>query len=283
MNTMEWGQISTASLIGMVFSLMISVGLPILLLVLLRKKTKAKFSAFFIGCGIFVVFALVLEQILHTVVLTATGTLVTGNVFLYALYGGLAAALFEESGRLVAMKFLMKKNLNKQNALMYGAGHGGIEAIIIVGVTYVSNLLTSVMINSGAIQLSMSMLDENMQRTTFEQLRVLWELPSWQFYLAGVERIFAIVLHIGLSVMVYQAIKTGQKKYWFIAFGLHFLVDFVTVIVSGFGAPVWVIEVILFAMLIPIILCVRKLYMEDADGQEERNGEAAGKEAYENN
>ena len=46
---------------------------------------------------------------------------------LYAVYGGLMAALFEETGRYSAMRFLVKP-MDFPNAFMYGAGHGGVEA-----------------------------------------------------------------------------------------------------------------------------------------------------------
>lgn len=265
---MEWGTISGASMMGMVVSLIISVVLPVVLLILVYKKAKANILPFFIGCGVFVVFALILEQIMHTVVLGVTGTLLTGNVILYGLYGGLAAALFEETGRWVAMKFLMKKNLNRQNAIMYGVGHGGIEAMLLVGLTYVSNLLTSVMINTGLLQVSMATLDESLQVTTFEQLKVLWELPSWQFYMAGVERMSAIALQIALSVLVYKSVKAGSKKYWLIAFSLHFAVDFLTVVIMGYGAPVWLLELLLVVMVVLIGLYVYKQYKaEEAEDE----------------
>ena len=61
----EWGTVSIASMLGMMITLIIAVGLPVILLTLVYKKTKAKISSFFIGCGIFVLFALILEQIMH--------------------------------------------------------------------------------------------------------------------------------------------------------------------------------------------------------------------------
>lgn len=264
MNTiMEWGTVSTASLIGMVFSLILSLGLPITLLILTNKKLKATITSFIIGCAVFVVFALVLEQLLHSVVFTFTGTLLTNNIFLYGLYGGLAAALFEETGRLIAMKFFMKQTLDKQNALMYGIGHGGIEAILLVGLTYVSNLMTALMINSGAMQASMALVDEELQQTTFQQIKVLWELPSWQFYMAGIERLIAITLQIALSVLVYRAVANHSRKFWFIAFGIHFAVDFLTVVITGLGAPIWIVEVLLLVAVAFVSCYTYKLYQEE--------------------
>lgn len=259
---LEWGTVSMASMIGMVFSFLVSVGLPIALMIIAYKKYKANILHFFIGCAIFVVFALVLESIMHQVVFSATGTLITGNVFLYALYGGLAAALFEETGRFVAMKFFMKKDLNKQNALMYGIGHGGIEAIMLVGMTYISNLLSAVMINSGLLANSMALLDEETQITSFNQIKVLWETPAWHFYMAGVERVAAIVLQIALSVLVYRAVKEKCGRFWLIAFLIHFAVDFITVVlVNGLNLPIWLFELLLLAAVGLIAWYARKQYL----------------------
>ncbi|MBP3576770.1 MAG: YhfC family intramembrane metalloprotease [Lachnospiraceae bacterium] len=264
MNTvMEWGTVSAASLIGMVFSLILSIGLPIVLLICVKIKLKANLTSFIIGCATFIVFALMLEPLLHSVVLTATGTLLTDNIILYGLYGGLAAALFEETGRLIAMKFFMKESLNKQNSLMYGIGHGGIEAILLVGMTYVSNLMTAVMINSGALQASMELVDAELQQTTFEQIKVLWELPSWQFYMAGVERLAALVLQIALSVLVYKAVAKKNRTYWFIAFGIHFAVDFLTVVITGLGAPVWIVEIVLLVAVAFVAYYAYQLYKKE--------------------
>lgn len=91
---MIWGTVSSASMVGMVISLLLSVGLPIFLCIFIYKKTKAWVPAFFIGCGIFVGFAMILEQICHAIVLTVTGSVIRDNIWLYAIYGGLAAALF---------------------------------------------------------------------------------------------------------------------------------------------------------------------------------------------
>ena len=224
--TMIWGTVSGASMVGMVISLLLSVGLPIFLCIFIYKKTKAWVPAFFIGCGIFVGFAMILEQICHAIVLTVTGSVIRDNIWLYAIYGGLAAALFEECGRWIAMTFCLKKHLTRENALMYGAGHGGIEAFLILGMSSMSNLLTAAMINGGLMEKTMTALEPAQQEVTYHQLSVLWTTPAYQFYLAPVERISAIALQIALSILVYSAVKTGRKLQLAAAFGLHFAVDF---------------------------------------------------------
>ena len=262
---MEWGRVSTASIVGMIFTLLVAFGIPIFLMILVRIKTRARISVFFIGCGFFIAFVLILEQILHAIVLTAAGNILQSNIFLYGLYGGLAAALFEETGRFIAMKFCMKKCLDKNNALMYGVGHGGVEAILLVGLTYVNNLIYSMMINSGRLQQTMSLLEPSMQDALYSQLQALWQLPAYQFYLGGVERIFAIGLQICLSVFVYMCVKTGRKKFWAGAFLLHFMVDFLTVVTAGLGLPTWAVELEVLVMVAVIAGFTVKLYKADGE------------------
>ena len=261
---MEWGTVSAASIIGMLFSLIVSIGLPIALGVVVYKKTHARLSSCFIGAGIFVVFALILEQILHAIVMAVNPTLQSRTI-LFGLYAAMAAGLFEETGRFVAMKFFMKKSLDKGDALMYGVGHGGVEAILLVGLTYVNNLIVSIMINTGSIQLTMSQMEPALQETTYQQLQALWQSPAYVFYMAGVERISAIVLQICLSVLVYKCVKTGQKKFIAGAFLLHFIVDFVTVVTAGFGLPIWAVEIEVIVIVAIIAWGVVRIYKKDID------------------
>ena len=103
---------------GMFTTLAIAIGLPVIVMnnfsfivirmIVFMKKLHGKFLPVLIGAGTFIVFALLLEQLLHTVVQLVFKERLTQNVFAYAVYGGLAAALFEETGRFLAMKYLMK-------------------------------------------------------------------------------------------------------------------------------------------------------------------------------
>ncbi len=210
--------VPAANIMAMVFVMLIAVGLPILLVVCWKCKAKAKWYPFFLGCGTFIVFALLLEQICHTVVQLVTGTLLTDSIVFYAIYGGLAAGIFEETGRLVAMKFCMKKDLDKQNAIMYGIGHGGIESVLLIGMTYISNLSLAVTINSGMLGEVIAALEAQATGSSqafLAQVSALWELPASDFMMAGVERISAIGLHIVMSYLVYLAVK-HRKPGWYI-------------------------------------------------------------------
>lgn len=256
--------VPAANMIGMAVSLIVSVGLPIALCIIVRRKIRARISSFFIGAATFIVFALILEQILHTVVFSAAGTALTGNIWLYALYGGLAAGLFEETGRYLAMRLCMKKTLNKQNAIMYGVGHGGIEAILIVGMRCISHLLVSVSINSGQLGMLLPTtgLDETMSQQVTAQLSALSTTPALHFYLAGVERISAIMFHISASYLVYLAVKKRKISWYLLAILAHFLLDAITVVMAAY-LPVLALEGILLVFCGGLACVIWRMYHKE--------------------
>ena len=133
-------------------------GVPIALFIAGRVKLKARISSFFIGAGTYLLFAMLLKQLLHVLVIQFCGLNAQSRPWLYYVYAALAAAVFEETGRLVAMKFWMKKWLDFPNALMYGIGHGGVEAILLGELSGISNLVSMLMINSGAMQNTLTAL-----------------------------------------------------------------------------------------------------------------------------
>lgn len=227
------------------------IAVPVALAWWLVKKQKACLTTILIGAGVFIVFALLLEPILHMLVLKGPhGPAIMGNVWLYALYGGLAAGLFEETGRFLAMKFLLKKEPSKAlPAIAYGAGHGGVEMILIFGMTMISNLVLSVMINTGAAETLLATAPANaleQVQTQFEQLETT---AAGSYFLGLWERVSALILQLGLSIL------------------LHFLVDACAVVISK-NASMAFTEVVIFAMALAVgamgFLLARKLDGETA-------------------
>ena len=237
---MTVGMVPGASIAGMVFSLVVSFALPIGLFVYAKKKLGAKAAPFLIGCGVFFVMVLMLEAAIHRIVFQLAGEALTGSVILYAVYGGLMAALFEETGRYIAMRFLVKP-MDFPNAFMYGAGHGGVEAMLLCGVASISNIASAVMINSGTMSAQLATLDAEKAADTAAALSALWTTPSLTFFAGGVERIIAVVLHLSLSILVFQSIRKKAPMELVRAYLFHFVVDAASVLLHAF-VSIWVVE-----------------------------------------
>ncbi len=258
------GTVPALSIIGMCFAFIVAVGLPMGLMVYAFLKLKADMLWFGIGAATFIIFALVLEQCLHVVMLKQFGEALAENLLVKAVYGGLAAGVFEEMGRFTSMNLFKKKGINKLNALMYGIGHGGIEAIIIVGLTSISNLIASIMINTGTFEPMLASLDDEVKAQTLSQISLLWTTSPLDFYLAGVERVVAITLHICLSYIVYKAVTNKKVQLLLLAIVLHAGLDFVTVLLAGYVSSL-VLELVLLVLVAIIAVLVFKIYSNDRE------------------
>ena len=259
------GTVPALSIVFMIITCAISFGVPIALFIYLRLVKKADIYPFFAGCTVMLLFAFILESGAHSLVLSSpAGSAIKGNIWLYAIYGGFMAGLFEETGRYLAFSFALKKYRAKNvNALMYGAGHGGFEAMVIVGLTMINNIVWSFMINSGRIaELTGSLTGDQLAQAQ-QSIGLLISTPSYQFLLGGVERLFAILLHISLSVLVWFAVKWEGKLYLYpMAILLHFAVDAAAALLSGLGVNVVVIEAVVAVLTTAVAFFARRLWRE---------------------
>ena len=214
----------------------LGIAVPVFLAWWLVKKHKVNIRTILIGAAVFIVFALVLETILHQIVLKGPhGESITGNIWLYALYGGLAAGIFEETGRFLAMKFLLiKEPTEAKTAVAYGVGHGGVEMMIIFGLTMISNLAIAAMINGGQADMLLGSAPAEARSQMEMQFASLETATAGSFLLGLWERISALILHVGLSIIVWTAVRKGGKWLWLFpaAIMLHFLVDGMAVVLS---------------------------------------------------
>ena len=228
--------VPVSSLIMMAANAFLGIAVPVCLAVYLVRKHRAKLSSILIGAGTFLLFALVLESILHQLVLKGPhGSDILGNTLLYALYGGLAAGVFEETGRFLSMKFLMKKEPSKPlPGIAYGVGHGGAEMLIIFGITMINNIVISALINSGQADAIFAKVPEEAAGQLQAQLDQLQTLGAGTLLIGLWERFSALILHLGLSMLVWVAVRKGGKWLWLFpaAIVLHAIVDAGTVLLQ---------------------------------------------------
>jgi uncharacterized membrane protein YhfC len=208
-------------------ALLVDVLFPILVALYLRRRFGAAWRFFLYGALIFFVFQMITRVPLVQVL---TGALGVGawsreGQILWIAGLSLSAGLFEEVGRLVGYRWLFRPNDRTwENALMYGAGHGGIESILLVGILGVLGSLVTV------LTLGNANLDAiGLTPVQVAQIQALLAVPGWLPLLGGFERICTMALHIALSVMVLQVFVRRSLRWLWLAIGLHGLANFVIV------------------------------------------------------
>ncbi|MCL1803534.1 MAG: YhfC family intramembrane metalloprotease [Eubacteriaceae bacterium] len=230
----------------------ICFALPIILYLIFKSYYNIKFFPAVLGAAVFVVFALGLEQLFHALVLGSESgaAFMQNSPYAFAAYAGLAAGVFEETGRFAAFKALKKKYMQPENAISYGIGHAGIEAWLIASLQHILFFFAAMAYNSGS-----------RTEAAISAAQALAATPPIVILLSAVERISAIALHIGLSILVWPAASlTGYMHYYFFAVFLHAAADFIAALFqAGSITSVALIEALLFAISAATLFFALKL------------------------
>lgn len=211
--------------------------LPIGVAVFIHRRTGAGWRLFFIGAVTFI-----LSQVLHIPfnwLVGQTGLLpddlnTTANLLITAAFLGLSAGVFEETGRYLAYRYWAKDARYWSRGLMLGAGHGGIEAILLGVLAAVGIVGLVVTANSEAM---MSTIPADQQALITDSLTSLLDQPWYALLLGAVERVFAIAAHLALSVMVLQVFLRGSLRWLFLAIGYHALFNMIAVVAVSRVGP----------------------------------------------
>lgn len=187
------------------------------------------------------------------------------NALLMALYGGLMAGFFEECGRFIAMKVLLKKKHNDtHNALMYGVGHGGVEMFILLVFGMVNNVIYSIMLNLGQTKILLEPLDSVNRNILQSAFNTLVATSPCVFLISSIERILAIIGQIALSVIVWFAVVKENRKYLLlVAILLHLILDASAAWLAQIGVPVLVIELEVLLVVSVIVLCAKVVWKRE--------------------
>lgn len=234
--------------------------IPIAAILIFKLKNKGvKLRYVFVGAVTFVVFALILEQIVHYFMLP---TIKQSGALVYTLYGALCAGIFEETGRFAAYKLFCKRENDPRASLMYGLGHGGVEAIILLGMTMLSYAMTAVTINTMGAEAVFATVPAEQREIAEAQMAVLMQYNMSGALLSVAERILAMTLHVSMSVVVFAAIKMKGKLWLYpAAIVLHALFDVPAALYqTGTITSLGVVELLLLAEDIVMVIIAVKVY-----------------------
>lgn len=264
----------------------LAITIPVVLIVAWKMYTKRSLVPFWVGIMVFIAFSRMLEMIPHSLFLLSSNPVskaINGNVVLYVIYAATVAALFEETGRYLAFRFVLTKHPNKETAVTYGIGHGGIECVLVLGVTYIQYYAYGQLINSGSMDKMLSAYKDSSQSVdALNQLITnIKGVTKMTCYIADLERISAMMVQIALSILVFQAVYVAGKKYmYWVAVALHFLMDVPAALYQKGVLKLLPTEIILFVYAALVLALGVKIYQglktggTPADVQKKKNQKA---------
>ncbi len=267
--------IGRSSIPSLIITVIAMIAIPVIFFVYWRRKHKERTKIIWLiaGAAGFLVSARVLELGVHYLCIIADNPVsrfINGNTVAFVLYGITMAGVFEECGRHLILKYVMKKNRTRENAVLYGIGHGGIEILAVILPSIITYLAVAVLFSGGDT--------ENALRT----LNITGEtaaaaLPSVQAAAAFdygamamnvIERLFAMLLHIGLTVIVYYGVINAKKVCLPAAILLHMAMDTFPALYQRGAVPLWAVEVWAVCWVALIVWIAAMLYRKMPKGTE---------------
>lgn len=220
-------------------TLLLSLVFPLLLAIWFCRKYKAPVTTVLLGALTFLIFQLILRipllRILQSYYPGTNPNLEGWNLVFYSFFMAFTAALFEEGGRVLVYKLFLKKKTDRINAIAFGIGHGGFEAISLVGFTYINNLILMAVINLGILNPA-----NDPTGALSKAADLIINTSPVMFLMAGIERVLSIILHIGFSLLVVYGLASKKTRFVLYAFLAHFVLNFPLVFIQGMAGGMYI-------------------------------------------
>lgn len=262
---------SNLSIVSIIVTLFVSFILPLAFLVgyALGHKKQGIWSAWLLGALGFFVPQILIRLPILTGLSQSAGFAAFAQNHPVAYGFGLAftAGLFELAGRYAVARCL-KKNLTCRRALAAGLGHGGIEAILITGLAYLSNVVFLVMLQTGGFEAAIAQTTAAGGDVTplLTEKDALMNTPWTMFLLAGYERLLAMTCHVAMSMMVCYGVHANRVLPWTLGcLAVHTCMDFIASISLFIGrgltlaAAYTIIYILLTAITVLSILILQNI------------------------
>ncbi len=263
--------ISRSSIPALAITVVLMIAIPVLFFVYWRRRYKEQTRIGWLIAGAvgFIVSARVLELGVHYLCLIADNPVsrfINGKAVAYVLYGITMAGVFEECGRHVVMKWVLKRNRTRENAVLYGIGHGGIEILVVLLPSIISYLAVAVLFSMGNTENALSALKIT-EETAFAALPAVQAAASFNYtmmFLNVIERLSAMLLHIGLSVIVYHGVSSAKRGFLLMAIILHMLMDTFPALYQRGMMPLWAVEAWAAFWVVVVVFIAMRLYRFDS-------------------
>lgn len=161
----------------------------------------------------------------------------SGDLLLWGALLGLSAGVFEETARYLVLRFWQKDVRTWRLSVMFGAGHGGIEAVL-VGLFAFLGFMQLALFRQFDPQ-AFTGLSEGPQLEALQfTLKTYWGYNWYEHLWGSLERFSVLPIHLSATVLVYKAVRDRNLLWYLAAVAWHTLVDFFAVYASqSWGIP----------------------------------------------
>ena len=242
--------IGKSSIPALIITIILMIAIPVGFFGYWRSKHKEQTNISWLIAGAvgFIVSARMLALGVHYVCIIVNNPVsrfINGNTVAFVLYGITMAGVFEECGRYIVLKTIMKKNRTRENAVLYGIGHGGIEILAILLPLMITYLVIAVLFSQGDVEHALSSLKitEETAAAALPSIQAAAAFDYPMMALNVIERLLAMFVHIGLTVIVYYGVINSKKICLPMAIVLHMLADAFPALYQRSVLPLLAVEI----------------------------------------
>jgi uncharacterized membrane protein YhfC len=239
--------------------------MPVVLAICLTRQWKLGGRIWWIGVATFI-----LSQVGHipfnwgiSKLLNQTGMVAwspTTQLIFNAVFLGLSAGIFEEGMRYLVLRWWAKDVRSWRKGVLFGTGHGGVEAIILGAFVLYGFFQMAALRNTDLSKV----IPANQIALVQIQVTTYWNLTWYGSLLGALERFFAIPTQIVLAVMVMQAFTRKHMHWLFLAIGYHALSDASAIISVKYLGTYWTEAIICGFAILSVILIFKLRQPEPA-------------------
>lgn len=193
------------------FAVACSIVVPILIAIYLGLHYEGKWKPLIFGALTYILFQMSLFMPLLSLILSndTVSQWISAHYSLYLVLLSLVNTVLVELFRYLIIYIFLKHETTNLDGVAFGIGFGGFETAITVGM----NVIISIMASSYIVKLG----------------------ATSALMAEGVGQLCLLVLQVGWSLLIMQAIRTKKKKFLWICMGLEFVIT----CVSRLGQNVW--------------------------------------------
>jgi uncharacterized membrane protein YhfC len=237
---------------------LLMIAMPIGLAIFLARRWKLGGRIWWIGLATFI-----LSQVGHIPFNALAGKLLNTSGMIYwpllaqqlfnAVFLGLSAGLWEEGMRFLVLRFWAKDARSWRKGVLFGAGHGGAEAIIFGALALLAYI--NMMILRGMDLATVVPADQ--LEIASQQVAAYWSAPWYLTLFGALERLLTIPVQIAMALLVLQTF-TRKQWFWFpLAVLYHAVVDASAVFALNYLSPYWVEALVAGYTLLSIFIIFR--------------------------
>jgi uncharacterized membrane protein YhfC len=207
------------------------IAMPFALAALLARRLGARWGLIWVGAVSFIG-----SQIVHQplgILLTNLGLFKPAPsgwpLVIYAAELGLWAALCEELARYLVLRFWLKRDRSWRSALMFGAGHGGAESVLLGLTAALAAINLFVARNVDPARLGAT---PDQQAAVQARVAAAFAVPVLYPLMGAYGRVTALAAHMFLAVLVMQVFLRRNILWLVAAIFWHALTDGLTTYVQ---------------------------------------------------